>query len=334
MLVGMSHDPHARRAATMRTIDQLARPQLSIVSRHQLDVGGIDDHTRRVALRDGALLVVHRGVYRPAGVSLTAQQELLAACLAAGPHTVASHRAAAWLWGLDDAPPPVELTVPAAHCPEVAGAVLHRSSDLGEHMRCTRRGVPTTTPARTLLDVGAVVPPHRLAQLVESALISRLVTVAGLRAILDELGGRGRRGTGPLRAYLDKRALGDQRPESLLEPVLARICRDAQIGPALFQHEVVLDGHRLRPDITLPEPLVIVEADGFSAHGSPEALDRDLWRQNLFIRHGYLVLRYTHRHLRRPAKVAAEIAAVSRTRRRELAASRVDDPAAARSLQG
>ncbi len=318
----------------MRTIDRLARPQLSIVSRHQLDVGGIDDHARRVALRDGALLVVHRGVYRPAGVSLTTQQELLAACLAAGSHAVASHRAAAWLWGLDDAPPPVELTVPAAHCPEVAGAVLHRSGDLSERTRCTRRGVPTTTPARTLLDVGAVVSPHRLAQLVESALISRLVTVAGLRAILDELGGRGRRGTGPLRAYLDKRALGDQRPESVLEPVLARICREAQIGPVLFQHEVVLDGHRVRPDITLPVPLVIVEADGFSAHGSPEALHRDLWRQNLFIRHGYLVLRYTHRHLRRPSKVAAEISAVCRTRRQELAAARTERPANRRSLQG
>src|SRR5688572_14891266 len=50
-----------------------------------------------------------------------------------------------------------------------------------------------------------------------------------------------------------------------------------------------------------------VEVDGLSAHGTREALDRDLARQNLLIRHGYLVLRYTRTHLRRPAKVAAEI---------------------------
>jgi hypothetical protein len=62
-----------------------------------------------------------------------------------------------------------------------------------------------------------------------------------------------------------------------------------------------------------------VEVDGLSAHGTREALDRDLARQNLLIRHGYLVLRYTRTHLRRPAKVAAEIIEVCQRRIDELA---------------
>ena len=65
---------------------------------------------------------------------------------------------------------------------------------------------------------------------------------------------------------------------------------------------------------------VVVEVDGLDAHSTRDALDHDLDRQNLLVRHGFLVLRYTRTHLRRPAKVADEIITVSRQRLAHLAA--------------
>lgn len=78
---------------------------------------------------------------------------------------------------------------------------------------------------------------------------------------------------------------------------------DLGLGPVEYQPTLVLDGHELRPDFLVSRALVVVEVDGLDAHSSREALDRDLARQNLLVRHGYLVLRYTITHLRRPAQV-------------------------------
>ena len=57
---------------------------------------------------------------------------------------------------------------------------------------------------------------------------------------------------------------------------------------------MVLEGRRLRPDFTVPlAARTIVEVDGVKRTTYRTALDEDLLRQNLFVRHGYLVLRYT-----------------------------------------
>jgi len=101
---------------------------------------------------------------------------------------------------------------------------------------------------------------------------------------------------------------------------MARLCRDHGVGPVVFQGPIVLDGHRYRPDFQIPEARLVVEVDGLAAHASREALDDDLTRQNRFIRHGWLVLRYTRTHLRRPAVVARDIIDVARARRAELIA--------------
>jgi len=147
--------------------------------------------------------------------------------------------------------------------------------------------------------------------------------VKGLRVILAELGGRGRTGTAALRGHLDRRALGDRRPESMIEPLMARlIYADLGIGPIEYQPTLVLDGVELRPDFLATRAMAVVEVDGLDAHSSREALDRDLARQNLLVRHGYLVLRYTTTHLRRPAKVAAEIVKVCTARIAELERTR------------
>lgn len=302
-----------------RLIDPVARAGLGVVSASKLRDIGIADARRETALRRGGLVGIHRGIYRPAGLLLSAEADLRARCVACGPGAVASHRSALWLWGLSDEPPVPEVTVPIERRSTTRGVIVHRSTDLTERYRFIRRSVPTTTPDRALLDAAAVIDRGALSRAVEQALIERLVSVATLRTILDDLGGRGRRGAGPLRRYLDARALRDARAESQLEPLMARLCRDHGIGPVLFQATVVLDGHTYRPDFQIPEVKVAVEVDGLDAHRWRDAFDDDLTRQNRFIRHGWLVLRYTSTHLRRPAVVAREIIDVARRRRDDMA---------------
>ncbi len=301
------------------TIDRLARPRLGLVSRADLLRDGLTERQLEHRLADGSLTRVQQGVYLAAGVRLTLRRELLAACLAAGVEAAASHRAALWLWRLSTEVPPIEITVPHGSCPMPRGVVVHRSLERHHLHRTVCRGVPTTTPARALVDAGAVLRPWQVGAAVELALVRKLVTVAALRHALDDLGGRGRRGAGVLRAYLDDRALADARPESVLEPLMARLCRDHGVGPVLFQPTIVLEGRTLRPDFAIPDVKLVMEIDGLSVHGSREALDHDLERQNLLVRHGYLVLRYTVTHLRHPARVAREVLAVATRRRAELA---------------
>jgi very-short-patch-repair endonuclease len=220
-----------------------------------------------------------------------------------------------------DGEQPVEITAPRSSHPEPAGVVLHRPNQLRPVDVTVRGLVPITNPMRSLLDAGAVLPRPVVGDCVERALTNRLVSVKALRVVLADLGGRGRSGTGALRSHLDRRALGDRRPESVIEPLMARLLyADLGVGPIEYQRTLVLDGTRVRPDFLVPRAMVAVEVDGLDVHGSRGAVDRDLERQNLLVRSGYLVLRYTTTHLRRPAKVTAEIRTVCIQRIAELGA--------------
>jgi very-short-patch-repair endonuclease len=262
---------------------------------------------------------VHPGVYVTFGTPLDHRARVLAACLAAGPDAVASHRSALGMWDLLDGEQPVEITAPRQSHPLPNGILVHRPNVLRPIDVVTRRLVPVANPMRSLLDAGAVLPPSVVGACVELALTNRLVTVKGLRVILADLGGRGRAGTAALRGHLDRRALGDRSPESVIEPLMARLLySDLGIGPVEYQQTLTLDGEDVRPDFLVSLAMTAVEVDGLDAHASRTALDQDLRRQNLLVRHGYLVLRYTTTHLRRPAQVANEIVAVCRRRIDEL----------------
>jgi very-short-patch-repair endonuclease len=293
--------------------------RLGLVSRDRLHDLGMSDDDIRGRVHRGSLRTVYPGVYATFGRPLDYSARVLAACLAAGPGAVASHRSALSVWGLLDGEQPVEVTAPRSTHPVPSGLIVHRPNVLRPIDVVTRKLVPVTNPMRSLLDAGAVLPVSQVAECVERALSTKLVTVKGLRVILAELGGRGRSGTGALRTHLDRRALGDRRPESMIEPLMARLLyADLGIGPIEYQPTLVLGGQELRPDFLVSRAMAVVEVDGLDAHCSREALDCDLARQNLLVRHGYLVLRYTITHLRRPAKVANEIVQVCTKRVEQL----------------
>lgn len=286
----------------------LAERQFGLVEITQARQAGVDDDAVRRRVASGRLVRAHPAVYRVAGVPITAEQRLMAACLAAGPDAAVSHRAGAHLWDIADGfGELVEIASPRPRWPRLDHVIVHRSTDLRPEHVTVRHGVPVTKPSRVLVDLGAVVPWTVVADALERTLVKRLLTPRAADAILDDVGRKGRSGAGVLRRVLDQRALGHGIPDGLLEPRMASLLRWAQLPPAEFQFKVLVGRRELgRVDFAWPDRLLVVEVDGFETHGTPQAFAADLVRQNELVSAGWTVLRFTWRQVvTRRAEVAA-----------------------------
>lgn len=292
-------------------MSQLAAGQHGVVTRRQLARSGFAPRTIDNWVASGRLERLHPAVYCVAGAPSTDHRALMAAVLAAGSGCLASHRSAAWLWGLGDPPLP-EVVVPRSRRPRLHGVVVHHPLDLPKARRSVKDGIPVTNPLRTLVDLGAVCEADAVADAVERALIARLVTFRGLSAEWRRVAKPGRSGSGVLRRILDYRLLGEKPPDSVMEAKGAPLFTRSGLPKPVFQFVVTHGGrHVARVDFAYPALKVAIEFDGLDAHASAAALRRDLARQNRLMAAGWLVLRFTWADvIHRPGEVADEIAAV------------------------
>jgi len=286
--------------STAAKVSTRAAAQHGLITYKQAPACGLGEDTLRRWARTGRAERVRPGVYRLGGAPDTWEQRLLALALSTG--GVASHRAAGALWGLGDWRD-LEVTVIGEARRRGKGEV-HRSGDLERRHVTKRHGIDVTSPMRTLVDLGAVVEEHEVADALERALIGRVCSVVAVERALDDVARKGRDGAGVIRAVLDERALGQARPDGLLEARMARLMREHGLPEARFQYRV----GRFTVDFAYPERLVAIEVDGHEVHGTPSALQRDLARQNALVTKGWTVLRFTWLDVvRRPEQVAATI---------------------------
>jgi predicted transcriptional regulator of viral defense system len=176
------------RGPTDGAIAERAQKSLGLLTIQQLDALGVSRQTRRTLLAGGVLMPISRGVFRHAAWPPSWHQQVLAAVLAVGKEAVASYATAAVLWRFDGmAPGPIEVTVPAGRCPRpLARTVVHRSRDLGLADIETRRGIPLTTAARTLLDLAPRLQQHQVEAALDGAERDGLVWRPHLRWRLDQ----------------------------------------------------------------------------------------------------------------------------------------------------
>lgn len=230
----------------------------------------------------------------------------MAACLAAGPSAVASHRSAALLWGFrgaEDAP--TEITVEGHRHRQLTDVVVHRTDKLAAADVSRRSRIPITTPARTLLDLGAVVPTHVVEPALEDALLRRLVSFVLLERTLERLGGAGRNGSGVLRRLLEERDPAAAPTQSVLEDALLRLLRRAGLPEPARQYRV----GRVVLDFAYPALRLGVEADSRIWHGGRADVQRNSDKANLLLAHGWRVLHFTWADVRRrPDDVVARLA--------------------------
>jgi very-short-patch-repair endonuclease len=284
----------------------LAEAQHGVVARRQLIEAGMGRERIRSWRRSGRLVLQHRGVYSLGHALLAVEGRWMAAVLACGDGAVLSHRSAASLWGLRSVgSPAIEVTV-GANGPRAPGdgIAVTRSRFVVPGFATAHRGIPVTTVAWTLLDLGAVLRPHQLRRAVEQA---ERLELFDLRAVDSALAADpGRPGSPALRALLqDARAFGITMTRSEVEAALLQLCVDHGLPRPQVNHYE----NGTEVDFRWPGSRLVVEVDGWAWHRSRAAFARDRARDRHALRDGWRTARFTAREVQAdPGAVAAELA--------------------------
>src|SRR5882762_1532353 len=120
---------------------------------------------------------IHRGVYAVGHRVVSRDGELFAAVLAGGRGAVLSHESAAELWQLR-AIKGREIDVTVGKHAKRPGIQFHRAH-LDQTDITQRKGIPVTTPERTIIDIAATLTPSQLERAIRQAEhLTILVTLA------------------------------------------------------------------------------------------------------------------------------------------------------------
>jgi very-short-patch-repair endonuclease len=283
------------------------------VTRAQLiDLGFTRDAIKhRVA--KGRLHPVWRGIYAVGRPEVTRHGRWMAAVLSCGPDAVLSHLSGAALWAIraqraasqrPSARSPVDVSVPPDVYRRRGGIRLHRRS-----FRCstdvTRRdGIPVTSPALTLMDLGTELGPGQLETAVNEADKLGLIDAEALRDAVDDH--RGLDGVAALRKVLDH--LTFALTDSELERRFLRLVRHAGLPPPRTRGRV----NGFRVDFYWPELGLVVETDGLRYHRTPAQQAKDRTRDQAHTAAGLTPLRFTHAQIAyEPWRVANLLASVA-----------------------
>lgn len=283
-------------------VAELAARQHGVVARAQLTEIGLGRGAIRRRLEAGRLLPVHRGVYAVGHRRISPRGRLMAAVLAAGPGALASHRSAAWMLELRRGGPTPEVTVPTRTRGPRRNLLVHLARDLRTADRTERDGIPTTTVARTLLDLADVLRPRELERAFEDAERLRILDLGEVRALIAR--SPGRHGLARINALLSEHAEASFDTSSELERRFLDLCRCGGLpAPAT---NVLVAGYVV--DVLWPESRLVVELDGHAYHRTRAAFERDRVRDAALQLAGYRVLRITYRRLElEPEAILAEV---------------------------
>ena len=285
---------------TDHVVSEFAARQHGLVSRAQLLDAGVTPARIAHRFETGHLERVLKGVYRVAGGQQTWHADLMTALLYCGSGSALSHRTAARLHGLLRLPELVELCTPRRRrvrdLPE--SWIIHTSIVFPKADLIQVGGLTCTTVERTLVDLGAVVPPRRVGHAVEEALRSEMTDLSLLTYVHERRRGRGRRGAGVLADVLED--LKSAAPtESPSERDFLSLLRRA--GIPLPETQQVIERHGqfvARVDFLWRDLGLVVEVDGHEYHATRDQRSSDSSRQNRLTALGYTVLRFTSDQVR------------------------------------
>lgn len=281
-----------------------------VITRAEMLTTGISRSEIDWALRRGSLLRDQRGLYAVADVPATELRRARAAVQSVGPaaQAVASHDTAARLHGINTVrrEPFEHVTIPrGTRRPQRPPLWLH-AHDLSHDDVTVVDGIPTTTVARTLLDL--LLRADRLTAIwaCESALRDGLLSPNELGLSVE----RGARRRGIKRA---RRRHNEINPlsESPLETGVRLVFDDFLLPAPTLQVPITRsDGSVMyRLDMGYEQRKVGIECDGRMVHEQPIAVLADRERQNAILNAGWRLLRFTWSDYRnRPRYIAATTA--------------------------
>ena len=261
---------------------RLASRSHGVVTRDQLRDAGVTRAEIEHRLRTGALLRVHRGVYRVGHGAPSVLATYLAAVRACGEGAVLSGRAAAHLHGLLRHAAPPEVTAPTER--RVAGVRTRRRTPATEDASIWR-GIPVTSVPCTLVDLAADMRIGDLARACHEAGVRYGTTPRMVDAVLA------RRPNSPGAAKLRAILHGDA------PATLSRL--EARALKLLREERLELPPHVNRPagghyvDFRWPAHRLTVELDSYTFHNSRYSWEQDRRREREARARGDEFRRYT-----------------------------------------
>jgi hypothetical protein len=279
-------------------IQRLATSQHGVVTRAQLLDAGLTRHEIQHRLRLGALLCVHRGVYRVGHRAPSLEADYLAAVLACGREATLSGVTAAHLFGLvKGRPPALEVTAPRER--RVPGVRVRRAH-IAERDRALHRGIPVTSVLRTLIDLAADLPVDALARACHEAGVRYRTTPAQLDAALAR-----RPRNLPGAAKLKQIVEGDARVTlSVLERRFLKLLGEHGLPLPMTNRPA----GAYHVDCRWPNRRLTVELDSYRFHHSRHAWEQDRRRERDARARGDEIRRYTWADVfEQPAEMVAEL---------------------------
>ncbi len=274
---------------------KLAARQSGVFSRQQALRFGYSDNQISRAIKAGAWIVGSSGVYRLAGTPMTLTARGWLVVLSAGDGALLSHRVAGWLHQIDAVPGyrKLDVSVPAHRRPRDApGAIVHRAA-LTRADAGWSRGLPVTSPLRTVVDLALTTPPEIASRIIGDAVRTQLVPFERVEEAIAAL--HRKRGVGQARVAL---RLCDPRLESVLEHELLELARRAGLNP-VPQFTITENGRFIaRVDLAVPGLKLALEADGYATHARRPGFERDRERLSLLQAAGWTVLAFTAAQIR------------------------------------
>jgi hypothetical protein len=282
-------------------VAELAASQHGAFTRSQAAAIGITSRDLAAVQRAGWARPTGPEVFVLRWYPATFEQRVKAATLLRKGGPVASHRTAAALHHLDGFKPSVvELTVVTGQAFRQTGVVVHEAYELDACDITQVDGIPVTTIARTLADLGSVVDEDAVLQALDDAR-RRRVSLRWMRSTALRLHRPGQHGTSVLLGLLDHAELDTVVPDSWFERLVER-CLHSPLLPPLERQYVVRDGRGrflARVDLAFPTLKLAVEAHSRRYHQGrgPEAGDEA--RDHRLAANGWEVLYVgwqAHRH--------------------------------------
>lgn len=290
-----------------RLIAAVAKRQEGVVARSQLEQLGVGRGAVQRRVERGLLQRRHRGVYVWGGSGpARPRTAVIAAVYGCGEGSLLGGLAAGSLWSMiRERRGPADVTVVGRRVRRDA-IRIHEVAHLDPRDIRNLGPLPIASPARTLVELAALLGARELAAAVERAQVDRLVTKPEVAAALDRAAGR--RGTHTLRSLVDEPAF----TRSHAERMIVALTRAAELPRPHFNASV----EGMEVDVVWRCERVVLEFDSYAFHATRAAFERDRRRDAVLARAGFLVLRTTWTELtRRSPALVARVAEALASRR-------------------
>jgi very-short-patch-repair endonuclease len=284
-----------------REVARLASLQRGLVHRHQLRAAGITRDKLATRVHDGRLTRVLYDVFAvgPVVPRVEYVMETAAAMQYVG-CGVLSHFSAAKLWNMLDSvgldgprrwEESVWITLAGKRASVPKGIHLRSVKDLDRRDLRRCRGLPVTSPARTLLDLAGAVELSELESLLAQTANRALVQESELQDVIARAPAS-TAGIAKLRLLLDSPTpAADTR--SRYERKLRALIAAAELPQPLSN--VKLCGYTV--DYHWPGHRLVLEFDGWRFHSGRRSFESDRLRDQRLLASGQRVMRATYRHV-------------------------------------